>query len=223
MNIDRIGIKGKNDNDFVMIDKVYGLYPLWRSLSMPEPVTNYVTIPGMNGALDCSEEYGEVFYNQRELNVDCICIDDNWHDVISRFASKYHGQTVQILFANDPAYYWAGRISMNAYESEDRKLTMSANVYPFKFKRNKTIVSLTDNRSRIITLRNGRMPVIPEITITAPVTLAWDDESASVSSSSYPATVVLPGLRLTEGTKAITVVPQSSSFTISFSYREGDL
>jgi hypothetical protein len=223
MNIDRIGIKGKNDNDFVMIDKVYGLYPLWRSLSMPEPVTNYVTIPGMNGVLDCSEEFGEVFYNQRELNADCICIDDNWHEVISRFASKYHGQTVQILFANDPAYYWAGRISMNVYESEDRKLTMSVNVYPFKFKRNRTVVSLTDNRSRIITLRNGRMPVIPEITITAPVTLAWDDESQSIASSSYPATVVLPGLRLTEGTKAVTVIPQSSSFTISFAYREGDL
>lgn len=223
MNIDRIGIKGSADNDFVMLDERFGLYPVWRSLSEPDPVTSYVKIPGMNGALDCSEEFGEVFYDTRELDIDCVYIRNDWHSDIRGFASKYHGREVLIMFANDPGFYWSGRLFVKSYESQDRKLVMTATVYPYRFCRDKTIVSVSDERSRIITLRNGRMPVVPEITITAPVTIAWDTYSKAVSFNSYPQTFTLAGLRLTEGEKNVTIVPASGAYTVTFSYREGDL
>ncbi len=223
MNIDRIGIKGSADNDFVMLDTVYGLYPVWRSLSAPEPVTSYVKIPGMNGALDCSEEFGEVFYDTRELDIDCVYIKDSWHTDIRELTSKYHGREVKIKFTNDPGYYWSGRLFVKNYDSQDRKLTMTATVYPYRFCNDKTSVTISDNRSRIATLRNGRMPVVPEITVTAPVLLAWDTYSKSVAFSEYPATFTLAGLRLTEGEKEVTIVPQDSSFIVTFEYREGDL
>lgn len=218
MKIDRIGIKGANDNDFVMIDDVFKLYPTWRTMSAAPERTNFVSIPGMNGALDCSEEFGEVFYDMRTLNIDCVYAGDNWHEDIRRFASRYHGRSVQIAFENDPAWYWAGRLSMSNYDSRERKLGMTATVFPYKFAKHETVVSSDGNET--VTLRNGRMTVTPTVTIGGPVTLSWGEYTKALSASTYPASLIIAGLQLPEGDTAVTITGVAD---VTFRYREGSL
>lgn len=220
MNIDRIGIKTESDNDFVWFDTTYGLYPAKRVLSAPAAVTKYETVPGMNGALDCSEEFGEVFYSMRNLQLDCICPYDNWHEIYEKVASKYHGKSVKILFANDPDYYWAGRIQTSQYDSASRRFTISASVFPYKFRTKKTVIMESVSGSKTISLYNGRMTVDPEITISAAVTLAWGTVSKALSSSTYPATFVIAGFQLKEGKTDVTI---TGTADVTFSYREGAL
>lgn len=218
MKMDRIGIKGPADNDFVMLDNVFGLYPVWRTLSAAPERTNFVKIPGMQGALDCSEEFGEVFYDMRTLNMNCVYVGKNWHEDFSRFSSRYHAQAVQIVFSNDPAWYWNGRLSVSSFDAKSHKLTMKATVFPFKFRREETIVTSAGNET--ITLRNGRMAVVPTVTIGGPVTLAWGNYTKSLSATSYPATVVVAGLQLTEGSLDVTI---TGAYSVTFRYREGAL
>ena len=218
MKIDRIGIKGANDNDFVMLDDVFELYPVWRTLSAAVERTSFVTIPGMNGALDCSEEYGEVFYDMRTLNIDCVYIGIDWHNVYSKFSSRYHGRSVQIMFANDPAWYWTGRLSVSNYNAKEHKLSMKATVFPYKLSRGETVVISAGNET--VTLRNGRMTVTPTVTIGGPVTLAWGSYTKALSASSYPATVSVAGLQLLEGDTKVTI---TGAYNVEFRYRGGAL
>lgn len=218
MRIDRIGIKGSNDNDFVMLDDVYKLYPVWRTLSAAPERKNLVSIPGINGALDCTEEFGEVFYDMRTLNMDCVYVGSDWHSDYSRFSSRYHAKSVQIMFANDPAWYWTGRLSISGFDAKAHKLTMTATVFPYKFSRHETVVMSDGNET--VTLRNGRMTVTPTVKISGPVTLAWGNYTKSLSASTYPVTLIVAGLQLPEGDTAVTI---TGAYSVEFHYREGAL
>lgn len=218
MQMDRLLIKGPADADFVPCDTQFGLYLKWRTLTAPEPKTVYDEIPGMNGTLDSTEEYGEVFYNDRTLALDSKHPSDSWHSDFQAFMNAYHGQLVKIAFSNDPDYYWSGRLAVSEYESKDHSLMMSAIVYPYKFK--KTLTTVTQTGDGSVTLTNGRMKVVPEITISGPVTLAWNGYTKALSASSYPATVRVAGLELKQGTTTVTV---TGSASVTFSYREGSL
>jgi phage-related protein len=218
MQMDRLLIKGPADADFVPCDTQFGLYLKWRTLTAPEPKTVYDEIPGMNGTLDSTEEYGEVFYNDRTLALDSKHPSDSWHADFQAFMNAYHGQLVKIAFSNDPDYYWSGRLAVSEYESKDHSLMMSAIVYPYKFKKALTTVTKTGGGS--VTLTNGRMKVVPEITISGPVTLAWNGYTKALSASSYPKTVRVAGLELKQGTTTVTI---TGSASVTFSYREGSL
>jgi phage-related protein len=218
MQMDRLSIKGPADADFVPCDTQFGLYLKWRTLTAPEPKTVYDEIPGMNGTLDSTEEYGEVFYNDRTLALDSKHPSDSWHADFQAFMNAYHGQLVKIAFSNDPDYYWSGRLAVSEYESKDHSLMMSAIVYPYKFK--KTLTTVTKTGGGSVTLTNGRMKVVPEITISGPVTLAWDGYTKALSASSYPKTVRVAGLELKQGTTTVTI---TGSASVTFSYREGSL
>lgn len=218
MKIDRIGIKGKNDNDFLMLDDVFNLYPVWRSLSAAPEETNFVKIPGMNGSLDCSEEFGEVFYGMRSLNMGCIYIGENWHEDYTRFSSKFHARSVQIMFENDPGWYWTGRLSVSDFDAKSHKLEMKATVFPYKFSRHETVVTSAGNET--VTLRNGRMTVTPTVTISGPVTLAWGNYTKALSANTYPTTLIVAGLQLVEGDTNVAI---TGSYNVTFRYREGAL
>lgn len=218
MNIDRLSIQGPADAGFIEIDTVYGLYLKWRMISAPTPKTLFYEIPGMNGSLDSTEEFGEVFYNDRTLALDCIYPADSWQSDHQKFMNAYHGQIVKIAFSNDPDYYWTGRLAVASYSSKEHTQQMSALVYPYKFK--KQLTTKTQTGSGSVTLKNGRMKVVPEVTFTGPVTLAWGNYTKQLSASTYPQTVRIAGLELYEGDTVVTV---TGSATVTFSYREGAL
>lgn len=218
MNIDRLYLKSASDNDFVPADTTFGLLLKWRRLSAPLVKTIYDEIPGANGMLDSTEEYGEVFYEDRELELGCILPDKEWQTPYQNLCSRYHGKTVKIAFSNDADYYWSGRLFVSEYDSKEHLLAMTATVYPYKFKKVETVVTSSGNET--VTLENGRMSVVPTVTISGAVTLAWGEYTKALSASSYPTTVRIAGLKLTEGETDVTI---TGSANVTFRYREGAL
>lgn len=85
----------------------------------PEYETHYVDIPGRDGFLDLSEAIADrVIYKNRKISIefggkgDC----NDWDAVISDIRNKIHGRTVQLVFDNDPDWYWTGRAEINDYD-----------------------------------------------------------------------------------------------------------
>ena len=221
MNIDRLMIKGPAENDFVPVDDMFGFYLKWRKLTAPKQKESYDDIPGMNGSLDSTEEYGEIFYNMRSLALDCVHPNSDWYEDYQRFMDAYHAQDVKIAFSNDPEYYWAGRLSVSEYDAKSRSIIMSALVYPYKFKRLLTKVSASVTTTKTVKLVNGRMKVVPDVTFSAPITLAWGTYTKALSASSYPATVRIAGLELLPNSSISVTITGAADVT--FSYREGAL
>lgn len=221
MSIDRLKLKGLTDADFVEVDTVYGFHLKWRRISAPKVKTVYDEIPGSNSALDGTEDFGEVFYEDRKLELGCVLPSNAWQTPYQNICSKYHGKRVKILFTNDPNYYWTGRLFVSEYDAKAHSLSMYATVYPYKFKAAETVVTKTVSTSDTVTLTNGRMPVMPEITISDAVTLAWGNYSKALSASEYPATFRIDGLVLPEYSS--TVVTITGAATVTFRYREGAL
>lgn len=218
MKIDRLFIQGANDTDFVPIDDVYGYHLKWRVLSAPEAKTYYEDIPGANGSYDGTEDYGEVFYNNRTLSIGCKFVEKDWHESYTKFCSKYHARRVKIAFGNDPKYYWYGRLFVEEYNAQEHSLEMYAIVYPYKFWKDETIVTSEGNET--VRLFADRMKVTPAITIDGAVLLSWKTYTKSLSSSSYPATFTVAGLDVQDGSLDVTI---TGAANVTFKYREGAL
>lgn len=88
-------------------------------IEAPEYETNYVSIPGRNGVLDLSEAIaGRVIYKTRKISIEFGGMGDemSWDGVISNLRNLFHGKVVQLIFDNDPTYYWTGRAEINDYD-----------------------------------------------------------------------------------------------------------
>lgn len=218
MNIDRLLIKGSADADFVAFDAEYGMHLMWQTLSAPSVKTVFVEIPGLDGQLDSTEEYGRVLYEMRSLVIGCKHPSDEWHADFETICAKYHGQQVKIAFTNDPNWYWTGRLFVSEYSTRKHELSMNATVFPYKFRTQETIVTSAGNET--VTLSNNRMRVVPSVTIDGPVTLEWGSHSKALSASTYPATFKIAGLELDEGDLNVTITGEAS---VVFTYREGTL
>jgi phage-related protein len=219
MNIDRLLIKGPGDADFVAFDTEYGMYLMWRTLSAPTVKTVYDEIPGMNGQLDSTEEFGEVLYQPREIELGCKHPSDDWYGDYEDICAKYHGRQVQIAFSNDPDWYWTGRLFVSEYSAKDHAISMTATVYPYKFKKTETVVESAGNET--VTLTNGRMRVVPTVTIDGPVTLEWGEYEKNIASSTYPVTLRIAGFELSDGSEMDVTITGTANVT--FKYREGTL
>lgn len=88
-------------------------------IEAPEYETNYVSIPGRNGVLDLSEAIaGRVIYKTRKISIEFGGMGDemSWDGVISNLRNLFHGKVVQLIFDNDPTYYWTGRAEINDFD-----------------------------------------------------------------------------------------------------------
>ena len=208
----------------VDIQNEYGFWMNWRVLSAPKPQLDYQIIPGMQGRLDLSESLGDVYYDDRTIDIGMTHVGDDWYSDYERFVSNYHGKKVQIKFGNDPDWYWYGRIIVGEYSAKSHKMTASATVFPFKLSISETVVTqevtaTTEQTAHTIALTNGRMAVTPKVTVegsTNGVHLKWGDMTAVVSNGNSYVT----GLTLDEGT--LNVLAWGDG-TVTFTYRQGAL
>lgn len=115
--------------------------------SIPEPRTNFVTIPGRNGSLDLSEALtGGMIYEDRELDMEFIVLDQGmyWMDVYQDVVSKIHGKRMKIRLVDDPEYYYMGRVTVGEFTSNSDYSSISVNcqLEPFKYKDSELIDTL---------------------------------------------------------------------------------
>lgn len=211
MNIDRLYIDGYDVTNL-------GFWLTWRNLSAPAVRSSYETIPAAHGSVDTTEANGAVYFEMRELECDCKYMGENWHGDLTALMERCHGKKCQIAFANDPDYYWTGRVSVSSYDSKDRSLSMNATVFPFKFAAAQTVVEESITDSGTVTLENhGRMTVVPEVTTDAAIELAFGSSSASIQAGTF----TVAGLEIGYGESLDVTITGTAN--VSFAYREATL
>lgn len=107
-------------------------------ISPPVPREHWVTIPGMNGALDLSKvQTGEMQYEMRTISMRFVYIGprEDWPTVYSQILNDIHGKDKHITLDNDPDYYYDGIVKVEKYEPKKAHFGLSVicTVQPFKY------------------------------------------------------------------------------------------
>ena len=90
-------------------------------VAAPQPKTNYVEIPGRDGAIDFSTFLtGEIVYGQRSGSWEFV--QDNgwqpWNVAWLDIFHKLHGKEFYVVLEDDPEFYYSGRLSINEFRSD---------------------------------------------------------------------------------------------------------
>lgn len=107
------------------------------SIEPPTPRTNIVDVPGRNGALDMTDALGRITYQNRRVTFSGIFTGnaEAWHGKISELLNKYSGQTIKVVFGNDPRYFWSGRCTITHERIEENQygVTFNLDAEPYKY------------------------------------------------------------------------------------------
>lgn len=108
--------------------------------SPPKQKTNYIDIPGSNGALDLSEALtGYPIFNNREGSFEFIVLNDykRWNIRYSEIMEYLHGNTMQAILEDEPEYFYQGRFTVSAWNSSSgdtwSRIMIDYNVEPYKW------------------------------------------------------------------------------------------
>ena len=199
----------------------YGLIVAPYAITMPEPQTNFVEIPGRDGTLDLSEAFSTVRYTDRIIPL-TLYARAPFDTTVSALAADIHGRRMNVIFDRDPTYYYNARVTVEDVERHAGycELSLECRAKPYKLEHFQTTVTVLPTGSATVTLTNSRMPVVPTITVSADMTLAF-----AIGVKDY--TVVLPAgthtvssLVLLDGDTEIEITGTGS---ITFTYRKGAL
>lgn len=197
----------------------FGLILNKKEIGSPEVKKVTVDIEGADGSLDYTDYFGEPKFSNRQLTFEFSIMSD-YLNKYSAFLDAVNGQRMNIVLDDDLTYYYIGRVSCSALKVDKKigKLTVKCDCDPYKMKSVNTISSSRFNAAgtQTITLNNLRKRVVPEITTTTQMTIAFDSYSKTVSAGTFK----IPELELSAGSKEITVTSTGAG-TITFTYREG--
>lgn len=211
------GVKFDNFHSFYE----WGLILSEKEIRSPKPKTHEVDIAGGDGVLDYTEYFGGVKYENRHLSFKfskANIVPDGFLALFSVVQNSLHGKKVKVVLDDDPDNYYIGRVSVNEWKANKRvgEITIDVDAEPYKYKAAETVVTQAVNGTLSILLTNSKMPVVPTITTTAAMTIAFGGYTAAVEAGTFR----LPELQLAEGQNAVTVTGNGS---ITFKYRQGSL
>ena len=153
-------------------------------VGMPEPQTILLDVPGRSGRLDLSEVLtGDVSYGNREIKMELAAEKDSegWQEMCHHIFNKYHGRNVQVIFDEDPTFYYYGRVSVTNPKRLRRagQMVLTVDAEPFKYELAETNVTYSAGTASLSgTLANGRMMVSPTVTVSAPCQLFHEGNNA---------------------------------------------
>ena len=191
------------------------------AIPMPEPQTNFVEIPGRDGALDLSEAFGAVRYADRTIPL-TLYVRAPFDTLVSAFAADVHGRRMNVIFDRDPIYYYNARITIKDVERHWGycELSLECRAKPYKMEQFETAITVLPTGSATVTLTNTRMPVVPTITVSAEMTLTFTIVGKDYSVTRPAGTHTVPSLVLMEGNTEIGITGTGSA---TFTYRKGAL
>ena len=191
------------------------------AIPMPEPQTNFVEIPGRDGALDLSEAFGTVRYADRVIEL-TLYARAPFDTLVSAFSADVHGRRMNVIFDRDPTFYYDARITIEDVERHWGycELSLECRTKPYKLEQFETAITVLPAGTATVTLTNTRMPVVPTITVSAEMTLAFSIGRKDYTVTLPAGTHTLPGLVLFEGDIEIGITGTGS---ITFTYRKGAL
>ena len=98
----------------------FGLILSSKTISPPEPQTKFVAVPLRNGSLDLTESLtGDVRYKDRYITMTFTVIDpvNMWSARVSEVQNYLQGKRLRIIFDDDCAFYYVGRVAVNNWKS----------------------------------------------------------------------------------------------------------
>lgn len=199
----------------------WGLILSEKEIKAPQPKTKAVDVEGADGELDYTEAFGDVKYQNRQLSFKFSktnIVPDGFLALFSVVQNALHGKKMQVILDDDPANYYFGRVTINEWKSNKRvgEIVIEVDAEPYKLKVAETVITQAVTDSAEIVLTNSRKPVVPTITTTAAMNIAFGGFTAAVQAGTFR----LPELQLAEGQNTVTV---TGTGTITFRYREGNL
>ena len=201
----------------------WGVYLSSIDLGDPKPKEIYVEIPNGDGALDLTEALtGDVHYESRPIEMVFTIKPETYSvQLARRIRSFLNGQRRIIRWDDEPGYHLIGRCATTLQKDGVLwLLTVRATCQPWKYKNAPTVVNSTIGASGTtsITLTNERKRVIPTITASAAVTIAFNGQTISVNGG----TQRLTNIALSYGNNALTITGVAGT-TVLFEYQEGAL
>lgn len=137
-----------------------------------QDTSNRIYVPGRNGYLDLTETvFGSQWFQYRpiEITFGGIRTTSEWDSVISDFRNLFEGKICKITFANDPDWYWTGRVVIDAFSHKRQLGTfdfMMPEAMPFKYQ--DISIDITSSDVPIMYyLPNKAGTIVPKITTDA--------------------------------------------------------
>lgn len=217
----------------------WGLILSSHVISPPKSKINMVEIPMRDGSIDLTETLaGDVKYEDRKITLTFSVIDPrrNWAVKVSDIQNYLHGKRLKIIFDEDKAFYYIGRISVDTWTSNQGigKLVLSCTVEPFKYDMISSAVDwewdlfdfedgiinetggLVVNGSTTIKLICRRKRMFPVFTASAAMTVSYDGEVYNLKEGSQK----IYDIFFCEGENELTF---TGNGTISIDYTGGSL
>lgn len=109
------------------------------SIASPGVSTNFVEIPGRDGAIDMSTFLiNRPVYGMRQGSWDFYVDNDheNWETIRMKMMTFLHGKRYKIVLEDDPGYYWEGRFAVDNWRSEpsNSRIQINYQIDPYKHK-----------------------------------------------------------------------------------------
>ena len=201
----------------------WGIYLSSIVIDDPKPKEIYVDIPNGDGALDLTEALtGEVHYESRPFEAVFTIKPETYSVELVRYLRGYlNGKQRTIRTKEEPGYYLIGRCATSLKNDGVLAiLTVKATCQPWKYKNDVTAINMTIGASGTTTLNltNERKRVIPTITASAAVTIAFNGKTISVNAG----TQRLTNIALSYGDNLLTITGAEGT-TVLFEYQEGAL
>ena len=158
-----------------------------KTVGAPSIKTETVDVPGADGSLDLTEFFGEVFFENRELNFEFACKTEPYLEVYSYFKNKVHGKKMKIRLSDDPGFYYLGRVSINEWETDEGLGFVSVDVdaEPYKYRNEVTQKIFSVNGSLSVILDNLKKPVSPTFEVSDPINITFENKQYAASEGTY--------------------------------------
>ena len=197
----------------------FGLILMPKERPFPSPKTNYVSIEGADGDLDLTTSLtGDVKYGNISYSLDFYLEDKrkDWEETLLKLSTYLHGKKMNLIFSEDPDWYYVGRFTLNPLTSDKNigLLSIDCILEPYRLKKDETVKSITGTGT--LTLSNTRKWVMPKITSNGSMQFTFEGKTFNVNG-----TLQSPDIILKEGNNTIEVT--SGTGTLTVTYREGKL
>ena len=195
-------------------------------ISPAEPRTSFVDVPGADGSKDLTEALGVgVKYKDRKIKwTFALYPGDNWELRKQTVSGYINGIACAIVIDDDPNYYYQGRVEVKDYKVDGllKQITVEAVCRPYKLHLTDTVIARDDLTTsyKNLNITNDRMPVVPEITVSAETTLLWNGNTYTISAGTH----TVPEIRFTYGVQTLKAkLTSGTTGTISLQFKEGAL
>lgn len=185
----------------------YGLYVTnTNPIAPPEVKVEYITIPGRNGSIDLTEALtGYTVYGNRVITLELggKRPSNQWPGFMSDFLNAVHGKMVEVVFDNEPDWYYKGRATVESdYQkgNEIATFTLTINADPYKYSILTSVQpwlwdpfsfvdgviryynQITVNGTTEVTVIGSKKPTIPVFNASAAMTVNFDGKTYDLTA-----------------------------------------